>query len=567
MPRTKRSSRTRQHEAIDRSRQTYLTPQNRTTSKRHTPLSTVRKRQQTLTQINYISRVSLDAENVNLPNMHDDAPQERKRRKVTPDVPLTATVQTRSARRRGLKHEEQQGGDRCEGSLQCLAASMESVHPPVESLQIIPIQSPKTPKILRKTEIPSSQSPTDTPPSTQSRRSGRNVSRSPLKTKSGNIRRRLHTSPSAVSVARLVPKLEIEDSFDYEHRESHRFPKSQHSNFPATVVDNGPPEAFPGPRPRVRVGGKDEQTGLSPSAHNAHGKIGRKEEIQDSDNEEDEADLEDNDFGIGYAVQAAFDISNAPSSGVDNVISESLHRNDEPSDKASTLRGLHARSISSGSINVGSSGTHNKKELTTRDGIDRIPSSQGDSIDAALHHSPLKTPRNLRSESEQASAQLAADLLHLTQAPYRPVLETESQFEDAWRIFSPSRPEDETGLPQNDLVQHGSTPPRPQHRSETIPSSQATTVDVTQISPPLRRTPIHSSQIQVLQSPTKARRNRTSLPSLPLSSSPVGSRIGCGPVWDEKSLTESQLLPESLINFTIPHPPPFSLTQESLEEN
>ena len=162
-------------------------------------------------------------------------------------------------------------------------------------------------------------------------------------------------------------------------------------------------------------------------------------------------------------------------------------------------------------------------------------------------------------------------------SPARFAPETESQFDNAWRPLSPppqlspfsSSP---NHISPNDPSTPSSTSPfkHPLLPTQTapIPPSQATTVDITQRTQPLPLARDFSS------STTKKVSNRTlrsSSPSLPppppaplLSSSPVLTRkspykdrwlVGSGGLWDGRRLTDSQLLPDSLMNDSFAGPP------------
>ena len=84
----------------------------------------------------------------------------------------------------------------------------------IELSNLIPIPLPKTPQPPRRKEIPCSQSSTDTNLSTQSRRSVREVSRSPLKERSTNIGNFITGALPGLNGNYRVPKLEIADSME-----------------------------------------------------------------------------------------------------------------------------------------------------------------------------------------------------------------------------------------------------------------------------------------------------------------------------------------------------------------
>ena len=234
---------------------------------------------------------------------------------------------------------------------------------------------------------------------------------------------------------------------------------------------------------------------------------------------------------------------------------------------------------------------------------------------------------NVQSDSQQAAAQLKSEIQWHTQHP-GPVVETESQFQDAWRMFSPPQPalNSESNLEKETSDSHhtdrevvligSSPPPRPAFlphnsilrqasRTKTCHSqtatanlaqgpnsnhptpSQATTASL--LSSPTRkdRTPtqaLHSSQ-QTPSSPLETpapSHNQASPEIIAISSSPilagratgVLSRPGrrrAGDATPEherilrqarentflrdlliKPMTDSQMYPESIMNFELP---------------
>ncbi|MCJ1330599.1 hypothetical protein MMC10_007284 [Thelotrema lepadinum] len=237
---------------------------------------------------------------------------------------------------------------------------------------------------------------------------------------------------------------------------------------------------------------------------------------------------------------------------------------------------------------------------------------------------------NLQSDSQQAAAQLESEIQWHTQHP-GPVVETESQFQDAWRMFSPPQPapNSDFNLEEENLdAQHAdrevvliqsSPPPRlaplPHnsipHRAgeaQTRPS-QATTADLTQAPIFNQPTPSQATTASVLSSPIRKNKTPTQAllssqytPSSPLEtprpshgqgspeiiaipSSPIpaegatrnSARPGRRQPGDEtpeherilrqareniflrdlliKPMTDSQMYPDSIMNFELPRIP------------
>ena len=546
--------------------QKYLTPQNRTIRKRCAPLSTPQQRQQTLTQINYIYRLPMEDQDVDLTYLQQEAFRERKRRKTTAERVSTPTVQTRSASRQALKQEEHEDMDRVARSGLIRDALMESTYPTTADAQPADLQSPKTPRTIKKTEIPSSQSPAETPLSVQIRSSARETSRSPLKSKSANTRGRPDVTSPASKQSRQTPKLEIQDTFDFENWDGQFSTQSLTPKTAQKAEGGGADEPTSGhfaqlqenvPRTQSIQRNNPDLYILPKSLRDG---IKIKTEIRDSDEEDDDLSVE-GDANLGHNPRATLGQAKVSSSEVDTEAVKASQCRDVPQEQDITRPNPQ---VPSSQAVLHSSQPQIKKEHTTACSTDQVPSIQNEPMEAIPLTPPPTTPTKLRSDSQQASAQLAADLNRLTQPRHCPVVETDSQFEDAWRNFSPPPALRDYDLPST-TQQYPDTTHVPKHCEERIPTSQATTVDITQTTPRAKRTPT-SSQIQVLQSPVRSGRTiRLPFPPLPPSSSPIESSPVGGPAWDGKALTESQLLPESLMNFMVPHPPSSSLAEESLE--
>ena len=568
MPSRRRLPTVQEYRETRRPVQKYLTPQNHTIRKRYAPLSTPRQRQQTLTQINYIYRVPMEEQDADLTYLQQEPVRERKRRKTTPEKVPTATVQTRSATRQALKQVKQEDIDEVARPVPIRDTLMESTDPTTADKHPECPQLPKTPRTIRKTEIPSSQSPADTPLSERIRSSARQTSRSPLKSKSANARGRPDVPSDTTKRSRQNPNLEIQDTFDFENWDSEPFTQS---HTPKTVQKFGAGYAdvpaslhFLQAQDIVRraQSGQMDSPDFHVTSKSTRDGIKIKTEIRDSDDEDDDSSVE-GDTNTEGDPRAPLDQAKLCSSEGDIAVVMASQSRDVPPEQDTTRP---TPQIPSSQAVLHSSNTAIKRELTTEHSIDQVPSSQKESPEAIPLTPPPTTPTKPRSESQQASAQLATDLDRLTQPRHRPVVETDSQFEDAWRNFSPAPAFSDPELPSTTQPYHHTTR-LIEHGQDRIPTSQATTVDITQTTPRAKQSkPIPSSQIQVLQSPAQPGRIvRLPFPPLPLSSSPIGSSPVGASACEGKVLTESQLLPDSLMNFTVPHPPSSSLAEESLE--
>lgn len=174
---------------------------------------------------------------------------------------------------------------------------------------------------------------------------------------------------------------------------------------------------------------------------------------------------------------------------------------------------------------------------------------------------------------------------HTSSPPLAP--ETESQFDNAWHSYTPPPRFSPISSPPNHISpEDPSTPPLsspsknpPTHSSSQaapVPPSQATTVDITQPQPPL---PLPRGASGTF-SKVRNQKQRYSLspsppppPALPpLPSSPIYTRktqddawMGYAGGWNGKRLTDSQLLPDSLMNDSFAGPPGWETQSDGLE--
>ena len=191
------------------------------------------------------------------------------------------------------------------------------------------------------------------------------------------------------------------------------------------------------------------------------------------------------------------------------------------------------------------------------------PSSQSDvqepngqpSSDISSAETPVLPPPTLtRSESAQASAQLLGEMVHYTQhrPPNPMIMETESQFENAFRHVWAS---DFPGHPSSE---------HDKHNAMLVPTSQASTVDVTQASPkPVRSSATgveSSSPSRVVGDTEEDNVNGKEVVLVP--SSPIIDHYTLPNERneDKEKLTDSQLLPDSIMNFQLP-----PMSSDSLE--
>ncbi|KAL9117564.1 MAG: hypothetical protein Q9187_005899 [Circinaria calcarea] len=554
--RKKRQPAGRVYETTTRPKQTHFTPRNRTVSARNVSLSTPSARQQTLTQIDFVQRFHPADEDELALIGEEDEPRARKKRKTMPATPRT--VLTRAATRRSVK-EEAEGDDGDDGPKD--NTGERRYHQEADNPLTVPAETamppPKTPRTIRKTEIPSSES-TATPLSTRSRQSIRSISRSPLKERSTNsaIIQRLQSGVG--KKVNFVPKLEIRDTFDHESEGSELSAQVRFTG-EMSLDKSGFPLQLSEPSQRGLMSEESQDQVEELSAY--HGIQNIKVEIEDSvdgDGEEEPENQEDIKFGVGNETQAALVHAGISSDDLGAGDAWSFDEATESMDK-DKARLLMPKAVESGPKSIPRTNepgqlleeTHDN---TWREPMQSIKLSQKEPKDnhqpRPPNSSPI-TPSKSQSYSAEASAQLTNELRHLTQPKnHRPILETESQFEIFFHDYCPPNrllsPDDEdtSAQPEGPDSYHAATSeiplPPPALPRLPIPPSQATTADLTQA--PFGVT------------------TRSSFQPFHFSLSPFnGSENDHGSqnsaVWDGKPLTDSQLLPDSLMMDSV-HPAP-----------
>ncbi|KAK3175343.1 hypothetical protein OEA41_002590 [Lepraria neglecta] len=540
---------------------------------------------------------------------HAPLPSGRKRRKIklekTPG-PRIAKGVAKSKATKARPHLSQEEEQR---ELPQTGKASRPSKPQTAAALLLP---PQTPRSLRKREIPSSQSPADTPLSTQSRRSIREYTRSPLKERSTHF---ILPKFSSCKGPRWAKKLEVADGMESREDDS---PLSTRTHTLITPIrpDKGLEDTTTLEAPHLSP---NDATTEGAGAHKASDsrqcqgleikessriQIGR--EILDSDEEKEEEEEEY--FNASAETQAVLVSSSAPSATSSN--------HEHVAEPPSNLINFQPERTSTQPNNPKAQKHSRPSQLSlesnsaSQESIQRLQITKQAPTDPSLAGlTTASNPGLHRTKSEQASAQLFNDLRRITE----PILETESQFEGAWNSYHPAEndnPEDDRNnlLSSPTLVELQSsapltvpTQPLPTRittnctplQSSTqfkipVPPSQATTTDVTQPSP--RKMPSlqgflaackypASSQIQVPSSPPPMLPPSSQIqvpssppPMPPLSSSPVAGRKATDPwigfEWNGIRLTDSQLLPESLLNDSLVGPNRGSpgLSQENLEE-
>ena len=556
--------------------------------KRHSTV--LDEKQKTLTQIGYIFYKTLEDKELNYDDdvneNSEEIPRVRKRRKIVKEPAVSVTRQTRSSVRHAAKRLLKDQDDEENLKLQ----PDENRIPLEESFRAI-MPPPKTPQSTRRKEVPSSQSPANTPISTRCHKSQRDLSRSPLKEKTTNNRRVRIRDLSARKSVCWTQTREVADSSEQDGQESlpSILAPETTSSIPIKyeMTNDGTRTSGDGstlPTSGVGVLACPQQQSFDGDVEDASASRTQnmKSEVSDS-----EADEEDGDFSEEIDTLAALEYMDAQQHNsytkqesilTTNTWTTGRVPNDSDTAASSKQRGWHSEH-SSVHIDL----TQASHPQLCSNAITRQPPKQAKDPSPSTSSVP-------RSDSEEASFQLAHDIHSQTQTYMVP--ETEFEFEKTLREYNPaplpsdedrdpSKP-DEFRLPNHTLQALDSEvpgrnlpfdepqlpilPPRTalplpsnppqQHPSSTaaILPSQTTTDDTTQPS----LVPIFSQKLR-FSSP---------LPALPAFAFPDSPQSEATTVdeyageWDGVPLTESQLLPDSLMNGTLIEPPS-SLGNES----
>lgn len=353
-------------------RQSILTPRDRAVQrvlKIPKPAAIFKKRQETLTQIGYVICPTSDDPEITDSNKSDndfeDAPHGRKHRKISSEPQVAIVRQTR----RSIRQANQKQLNICENNhegarttedgilvsedepnrdkerTQCLRKQgriakahisaakqtrssrkrasekisfnedgdvqghMLDTGEKIELSNTTSVPLPKTPQpSSRRKEIPCSQSSADTNLSTQSRRSVRELSRSPLKERSINIEEFSTGALSGLDGNYRVPKLEIADSMEDNLNVNPPAVRpglmSRFSQEIQPTDDNGwRVEAHS--NPRREKSDSCQQVPDTPLVASGSRRKNIKIEVSDSDAEDEDEDHGDSEFKMGTNTQVA----------------------------------------------------------------------------------------------------------------------------------------------------------------------------------------------------------------------------------------------------------------------
>ncbi|KAL8764780.1 MAG: hypothetical protein Q9209_007889 [Squamulea sp. 1 TL-2023] len=477
------------------------------------------------------------------------SPPRRKKRKSIATTPVARTAQTRSVKKKAAEVDAKEDVDvpptKDENQTPIPRQTAAS---PIPKSQDMTMPPPQTPKNVRRKVIPSSQSPAETPLSICRKSSRKTQVVTPLAERSVNTPSKSRFTLRRKSV-QWAPKLEVADSTDVENDDSQLFfPVIMQSHPLANKVRDStpqpqvarlrlPPKIFP------NFNATQNQDFRRKSLHD----VGRQATIADSDED------------------------------IENLASQSFDRHDNH-ETSQSCSAPDSSDNAVASFRVRETAKHTpqscKDDKLDHESYETVPTQP---LPQPMQHpSPHSTPTTVSCQSEdakyplnskQAATKSPQDLLQ-SSSPTRPlrsvVLETESQFENAWRDYTPPL-KNEDLLVNNGAEIRAHEPSLPIVHSTggtdssddlqslpPIPLSQATTTDITQASLRqtrlLRQTPTYDTQPQVSSSPLLQRQAF-------LSSSPFNTRKGPAADtymgyqgWNGVPMTESQLLPDSLLN-------------------
>ncbi|KAI4270072.1 MAG: hypothetical protein LQ337_006913 [Flavoplaca oasis] len=504
---------------------------------------------------------------------HRSPPQQCKKRKSISSTPIARTVPTRSAKKKAEAGIQKALGisPTKEGN------NFPDVHihrvSPLPESHDVTMPPPKTPRTVRRKVIPSSQSPADTPISTCKRRFRTCQDITPLKERSVNTPSKSWLSPRRINIQK-IPRLEVADSTDVENDDSQSLFPLFLQKHPTTFEETPPPRPKPvqsephpkiSPSPPLADNNKTATSLHSPPPEQSF-------QISKSDNPLTDSDVEAKDSAT-------------------QIFRKAINETIIPSSMAAGSVERFPNALVTSQTNYQDPESVGPVTRSCDDGINDNDSFETVPTQLVLQPTPQPklqpSPTEDLQEIHNASLSFVADgretKIHhkavQSSSPIRfqrgPVLETESQFENAWRDYTP--PMESDGNSSNGaggsltVISPAHEPSLPlfDQRTNTdsstniqslppIPPSQATTVDQTQASTkhtPSHPTPAPSTTVNVPLSPPNQRQAFS--PSSPLhtrKSRAADTYMGYQG-WNGVPMTESQLLPDSLLNDDVGLPP------------
>ncbi|KAL8920638.1 MAG: hypothetical protein Q9208_006120 [Pyrenodesmia sp. 3 TL-2023] len=539
----------------------------------------------------YPNRDAEELEEEHLPVV--DTPPPRTRRKKSVHTPVASSVQTRSSRKKaaaaGMKTESAEPSNTPSGSMSSADRGPGTIILKSRNTQMPP---PATPKRTIKKVIPSSQSPAETPLS--SRRKRRRLEGcydvTPLQERSVNTPSRYRLSSRRKTVT-WAPKLEIADSTNTENEFNEdpfpfiipKDPVKNEAEKPSLPSSGSPPNKLSEVVGRSPHGELDTPKTSKPfSLASITGTIKRKGTIADSEDEDTGSPSRSPDRAEINEMRKSY--STPPYLGHDEDTALSISPDHHEKGFEETSNSL-------------------QEDIPQDNSYETIPTQPviQPTISTSPTHSttpnqhPLAQPPTRPSDSDEASLQLETELLLSsspvsTPRPRGPILETESQFENAWREFTPPSPPPHLFSspaepePEPEPADSPTLPPlpSPHHTNSStvppVPPSQATTTDITQPTPHQTRLPLPDHESQFLASSSPLLQRVQTLSSSSASSpfharkEPAAAAAAAGETfmgyegWNGVPMRDSQLLPHSLLDDSLGVPPLLWGEQEEEEE-
>ena len=520
----------------DRFRQSFLPPIAARIQQRGALTPTPSMKQQTLTQIDFVARPPADLDGPDLGYEEPEAsPRSPKRRRLAPDEPLTPQRISLSTRRRLTSSPEVNDTVEQEEKPRINLTPKHSAPLQARASIQTAMLPPKTPQRPTRQEVPSSQSPTESLSSVHSSRGHRSV-------------RRNHVSP-------------LKDVSNTGNILRSRTPKRNPFRKPEPVAS-----------PNVRIKTESQiPTQLSKTQQKL---LARRSALADKENRDPQPDQTQQRRRIKTENSDQDDRDDAalamyPPDSVD--LEEQLY----------FRAGLAGASLKS-NIDIGQEAVVSVPQTWDHESRP-VPSSQrpepacstggAEPIEEGLltrtvsdkTFKPPPPPPRSSSRSSKTSQQPSRT--------FKPAIESDTQAEAAWQPFSPSMLQDDVEEEPSDQSAGTNTedqpelpPPRnpqvvTQQSIPPCPTSQAETVDPYNSSQRRRRvsttTPVTSGQINVTpgasgQSDPEVIVLGSSSPTREPSQRESPAKGGGRPSWDWSPIPESQLLPESIMQFLAP---------------
>ena len=505
---------------------------------------------------------------------HRSPPQQCKKGKSISSTPIARTVPTRSAKKKAEAGiQKALGISPAKEGHKLPDAHMYRVSPLPEShdVTMLPL---KTPRTVRRKVIPSSQSPADTPISTCKSKSRTFQDVTPLKERSVNTPSKSWAF-SQRKITQKIPRLEVADSTDVENDDSQ-------SLFPLFVQDHPTPiQVAPAPRPKATQSEPHPNISSSPPLADNNKTAASPHSFSTEQNFQ----ISKSDSTLNHSNHDAKDAAKQRfRRAINGTISQS-------STAAGPMEGFPNTSVINLTNHQGPESIGHVTRSYDDDNINDDDSFETVPTQLVLQPTPQPklrpNPTENSQEKRNASLSFVADeratkIDHKTSqssSPIRfkrgPVLETESQFENAWRDLTP--PMESDGNSSNGggesltVISPAYEPSLPLFNQRTnidsstsiqslppVPPSQATTVDQTQASTKhtqYHRTPAQSTTVQVPSSPPNQRQALSSSSPFHTRKSRASDTYMGYQGWNGVPMTESQLLPDSLLDHDVGLPP------------